>query len=199
MAACCRPHSTGNGSITAGSVIPPGCRPLRMASTMPGASGVRCNCPASIAFSILTVLGGRPRTEKAAPSAAGWVRRRQLLVAVPECSLSKYGFQASGVRTTAGADRAEIDLVFWFLSSVLNCPSQEVRRETASGERFSPVSTFRQSTGLPQKPQEICNAARGNLQRSEALGLAESNDRMGTGGARRAGNQRSLQTYRAAV
>ena len=36
----CRSHLTGNGSISPGNVIPSGCRPSRIASTMAGASSV---------------------------------------------------------------------------------------------------------------------------------------------------------------
>ena len=36
----CRSHFTGNGSISPGNVIPSGCRPSRIASTMAGASSV---------------------------------------------------------------------------------------------------------------------------------------------------------------
>jgi hypothetical protein len=96
--------------------------------------------------------------------------------AVPKCSLSKYGFQASGVRTTPNADRAETGRLPRFLSSVLNRPSHQVRREWASGERFQPAPTSGQSTGPPRKPP-------GNLPLSAALGLAESAARMGTGGS----------------
>ncbi len=64
-------------------------------------------------------------------------------------SLSQYGFRASGVRTTANADRAEAGHLPRFLSSVLNRPSQQLRRELASGERFSPVSAPGQSTVMP--------------------------------------------------
>ena len=71
------------------------------------------------------------------------------LVPVPKCSLSKYGFWAIGVRTKASADRAETGFLPMFLSSVLKQPSQEVRREMASGERFSGFSVPGQSTGLP--------------------------------------------------
>ena len=39
-AAASRPHSTGNGSISPGSVILAGCRPSRIASTMSGARSV---------------------------------------------------------------------------------------------------------------------------------------------------------------
>jgi hypothetical protein len=74
-------------------------------------------------------------------------------------SLSKYGFQASGVRTRASAHRPETGRLPRFLSSVLNRPSQEVRRELACGERLSGFSAPGQSTGLPQKPQETCHAA----------------------------------------
>ena len=91
--------------------------------------------------------------------------RAGFAISVPKCSLSKYGFQASGVRTTASADRAETGLLPRFLSSVLKCPSQEVRRELASGERFLAVSAYCQSTGLPQKPQETCHSARRQVRR----------------------------------
>ena len=70
------------------------------------------------------------------------------LCPVPKCPLSKYGFRASGVRSTASADRAETGLLPRFLSSVLKRPSQEVRRDLASGERFPVVSALSQSTGL---------------------------------------------------
>ena len=79
---------------------------------------------------------------------------------VPKCSLSKYGFRASGVRTSASAHRAKTGLLPRFLSSVLKCPSQEVRRELASGERFSGFSGSCQSTGLHRKPQETCHTVR---------------------------------------
>jgi len=86
-------------------------------------------------------------------------------IAVPRCSLSKYGFRASGVRTGASLDRAETGLLRRFLRSVLKRPSQEVRRELASGERFSAFSALGQSTGLPQKPQKTCHSARRSLMR----------------------------------
>ncbi|MEO3470402.1 hypothetical protein AAFN86_00955 [Roseomonas sp. CAU 1739] len=41
----------------------------------------------------------------------------------------RYGFRASGVRTSASADRTETGALPLFSSSVLNQPSQEVRRE----------------------------------------------------------------------
>ena len=97
------------------------------------------------------------------------IASRSRLTAVPKCSLSKYGFRASGVRTTANADRAETGLLPRFLSSVLKRPSQEVRRELASGEPFSAVSASGQSTGLPQKPQETCHAARRSVGRRARL------------------------------
>ncbi len=81
------------------------------------------------------------------------------VTAVPKCSLSKYGFQPSGVRTRASAGRAKTGPLPRFLSSVLKRPSQEVRRGRASGERFSAVSAPGQSTGLPQEPQETCHSA----------------------------------------
>jgi len=87
----------------------------------------------------------------------------------PMCSLSKYGFWASGVRTTARFDRAETSLLPRFLSSVLKRPSQEVRRELASGERFSGFSASGQSTGLRRKPQETCHSARRSVRRRARL------------------------------
>ena len=67
---------------------------------------------------------------------------------------------ASGIRTKATADSPECSLRPGLLSSVPNRPSQEVRRELASGERFSAVSVSGQSTGLTRKPQETCHSAR---------------------------------------
>ncbi len=96
-----------------------------------------------------TVTAVRPRT-----NASCW------RISVPKFSLSKYGFRASGVRTTANGDRAETGLLPRFLSSVLQRPSQQVRRKLASGERFSAVSAPGQSTALPRKPQETCHSAR---------------------------------------
>jgi hypothetical protein len=88
---------------------------------------------------------------------------------VPKCSLSKYGFRASGVRTRASAGGAETGRLPRFLSSVLNRPSQEVWRELATGERYSAVSAPGQSTGLPQKPQETCHSARLSVRRRVQL------------------------------
>lgn len=87
----------------------------------------------------------------------------------PKCSLSKYGFRASGVRTRASVHRAETGFLPRFLSSVLKRPSQEVRRELASGERFSAVSAPGQSTGLPRIPQETCHSARRSVWRRVRL------------------------------
>ena len=56
-------------------------------------------------------------------------------------SRSKYGFQASWVRIRASAHGAETGLTLRFPSSVLNRPSQEVRRELASGEPLWAVVT----------------------------------------------------------
>src|SRR4051812_11803630 len=71
----------------------------------------------------------------------------------------------------------------WTLSGVLNRLSQEVRRELASGERFSAVSAPGQSTGLPRYPQETCHSARRPVWRRARLvwELAEE-VRLGTGG-----------------
>ena len=105
-----------------------------------------------------TVIAVRPRS-----NASCW------RISVPKCSLPKYGFRASGVRTTANGDRAETGPLPGFLSSVLKRPSQEVRREMGSGERFSAFSALGQSTGLPRKPQETCHSARRLIRRRARL------------------------------
>jgi hypothetical protein len=54
MAAGCLRHSTGNGSIIPGSVIPFACRPFRIASTMSGATSIsrsRCETQDELIFS----------------------------------------------------------------------------------------------------------------------------------------------------
>ena len=94
-------------------------------------------------------------------------RNRRHRKSVPKCSGVKYGVWASGMRTRASAGRAEIGLVPWFLRSVLDQLSQEIRRELASGERFSPVCASGQSTAFPQKPQETCHSARRSVGRRE--------------------------------
>ena len=90
----------------------------------------------------------------------------------------KHGFRASGVRTEATGEDAETSLLPRFLRSVLKRPSQEVRRELASGERFSAVAAAGQSTGLPRKPQETCHSAR-RLVRRRARLVWELADRVG--------------------
>ena len=97
------------------------------------------------------------------------VRARSDCRAVPACSLSKYGLRASGVRTSASADRAETGFLPRFLRSVLERPSQEVRRELASGERFPAVSASCQSTGPRRNPQETCHSARRLVRRRARL------------------------------
>ncbi len=96
----------------------------------------------------------------------------------PNCSLSKYGFRASGVRTGESAHRAETGLLPTFLRSVQKRPSQEVRRDLASGERFSGFPAPGQSTGLPRKPQETCRSARRSVRRRARL-VWELADRVG--------------------
>ena len=108
------------------------------------------------------------------PKATRWAmtRRRRLWPcqgSVPKCSLPKYGFWASGVRTGASAKRAETGLLAGFLSSVLKPPSQEVRRELAFGERFPTVPAPGQSTGLRRKSQETCHSARRPISRRARL------------------------------
>jgi hypothetical protein len=80
-------------------------------------------------------------------------------------SRAKYGFRASGVRTSANADRAETGRLPGLLSSVLNRPSQQVRRDLASGERFPAVAARGRSAGPPGKPQETCHSARRSVRR----------------------------------
>lgn len=94
---------------------------------------------------------------------------RRLAIGVPVGSRLKYRIRASGMRTRASASRAEIGLFPRFLRSVLNRPSQEVRRELACGERFSAVFGSGQSTGLPRKPQETCHSARRSGRRRARL------------------------------
>lgn len=79
-----------------------------------------------------------------------------------------HGFRASGMRIRAGDDRAEIGLLPRFLNSVLNRPSQQVRRELASGERFSAVSASGQSIDPPGEPQKTCHLARRSVYRRAA-------------------------------
>jgi hypothetical protein len=90
-------------------------------------------------------------------------------IGVPKCSLSKYGFRASGVRTGASTDRAETSLLPGFSNFVLKRPSQKVRREWASGKRIPAVSAPGQSTGLSRKPQETCHSARRSVRRRARL------------------------------
>lgn len=61
------------------------------------------------------------------------------------------------------------------MKSVLNRPSQQLRRELALRERFWGFSGRSQSTGPPQKPQESCHPAGGSDGRREwiTLKLAE--------------------------
>ncbi len=52
------PHSIGNGSVNPGSVIPSGCRPARIASTMSGASSMsrsRREIQDELSFSAATI------------------------------------------------------------------------------------------------------------------------------------------------
>jgi hypothetical protein len=57
------------------------------------------------------------------------------------------------------------------MKSVLNRPSQQVRRELALGERFLGFSGRSRSTGPPQKPQESCHPAGGSGGRRERITL----------------------------
>ena len=57
------------------------------------------------------------------------------------------------------------------MKSVLNRPSQQVRRELALGERFLGFSGRSRSTGPSQKPQESCHPAGGSDGRRERITL----------------------------
>jgi hypothetical protein len=71
---------------------------------------------------------------------------------VLKCSLSKYGFRVSGVRTGASVHRPETGHFSRLLTSVLNRPSQQAQREPAVGERFLSFSRLSRSIGPSQKP-----------------------------------------------
>jgi hypothetical protein len=75
-------------------------------------------------------------------------------------SPSKYGFRASGLRTRAQTECAESGLQQRFSSSVLNRPSQQVRRELASGERFPAVAA--PGPLPPRAGQRVCPESPGN-------------------------------------
>jgi hypothetical protein len=106
-------------------------------------------------------------------------------------SRAKYGFRASGVRTRAQTDPAETGLQLRFSSSVLNRPSQQGRRELASGERFPAVAAPGRSTGLSRKPRETCHSARravwrrAPLDRPLAEGVRPDSNRRGPSAAKR--------------
>jgi hypothetical protein len=72
---------------------------------------------------------------------------------VPKYSLSKYEFRASGVRTTASADRTESGLLPWFLSSVLDRPGRKVRRQMASRESFPLLWRWVSPQVCPENPR----------------------------------------------
>lgn len=60
---------------------------------------------------------------------------------------------------------------------------QEVRRESASGERFSGFPAAGQSTSLPRKPQETCQSARRSNWRRTLFAFEMAEEvRLGTGG-----------------
>ena len=150
-------HSDAKGFVrpTAGEAgfhaAPPGRAPLTGLTVEHGV-GVRTSRPVILNGSMRTFFGG---VIGAAVHTTG--------------SLSKYGLWASEMRTTANVDRAATGHLPRFLRSVLNRPSHQVRREMASGERFSELSTTGQSTGLPQKPQETCHSARRSIGRRARL------------------------------
>ena len=71
----------------------------------------------------------------------------------------QYGSQASSLLTTPHFRHTIIRLSQQLKTSVLNQPSQEVRRELALGERFLGLSRPGRSIGPPQKPQKSCQTA----------------------------------------
>jgi hypothetical protein len=86
-------------------------------------------------------------------------------------SIFKYGFRASTIRTTPHLRHTIIQLSQQLKTSVLNRPSQQVRRELAVGERFSRFSRLGRSIGASQKPQESCQRAGGSGGRRERITL----------------------------
>lgn len=89
--------------------------------------------------------------------------RRAELIVVPASPGCRVQVEFHGWRALV------TDCYSWTFSSVLKRPSQQVRRELASGERFSGVSGPGQSTGLPRKAQETCHSARRPVRRRALL------------------------------
>jgi hypothetical protein len=85
--------------------------------------------------------------------------------------LTQYGSQASLLLTTPHFRHIEISLFQRLKTSVLNRPSQQLRRELALRERFWGFSGRSRSTGPPQKPQESCHPAGGSGGRRERITL----------------------------
>ena len=83
----------------------------------------------------------------------------------------QYGSQASVLLTTPHFRHTKFKPFQRLKTSVLNRPSQQVRRELALGERFSGFSRPGRSTGPPQKPQESCQTAGGSGMGRERITL----------------------------
>lgn len=83
----------------------------------------------------------------------------------------QYGSQASSLLTTPHFRHTIIQLSQRFTTSVLNRPSQQVRRELALGERFPGFSRPGRSIGPRQKPQESCQRAGGSGMGRERITL----------------------------
>ena len=89
--------------------------------------------------------------------------------------LTQYGSQASLLLTTPHFRHIIFQPFQQLKTSVLNRPSQQVRRELALGEQFSGFSRLGQSTGLSQKTPGI-------LPSSGGIGRAERADHFKSGG-----------------
>jgi hypothetical protein len=89
----------------------------------------------------------------------------------PYVSLIQYGSQAGLLLTTPHFRHTKFKPFQQLTASVLNRPSQQVRRELALGERFSGFSRPGRSTGPPQKPQESCHSEGGSGGRREGFTL----------------------------
>ena len=73
--------------------------------------------------------------------------------------------------TTPHFRHTKLSLFQQLTTSVLNQPSQQVRRELALRERFWGFSQLGRSTGPPQKPQESYHTAGGSGGRRERITL----------------------------
>ena len=83
----------------------------------------------------------------------------------------QYGCQASLLLTKPHFRHTKFELFQRLKTSVLNRPSQQVRRESAPREQFSGSSRLGRSTGKPRKSQESCQTAEGADRRRERITL----------------------------